>query len=188
MKVSFTGISNVGFIKLKNFEDENETAYAFSAILKDDVYGKDNTKFMQALERSNLKCCKSEINPELAGLYINKISNPDTGKNEYYFKVNGTKVEINKRTLPIFEFFAKLTKTLSSASTKDYVTNKDYIYSDEMRFGLVPECDMQQFFIKNPDEPAYEYIANIITDPKNAKNGSEIVNNAIKEAMTDYFA
>jgi len=189
MNVTFTGISNVGFIKLKNFEDPNEEAYAFSAILKDDKYGNDKTKYLNALEKSKLvDSCKSEINSGLAGIYINRVKNPSSGTNEYYFKVNGTEVNINKNTLPIFEFFARLTKVLKSASTEDFITNKDYIYSDEMRYGLIPDCDLQQFFVKDPKEPAYEYIANIIQDPANAKNGAHLVHHAITDAIMDYFA
>ena len=72
---------------------------------------------------------------------------------------------------------------------KDIIINRDYIHSDEFKYGLIPGLNMENFI---PHDEAstddYENAAELYRHPTGAKVGAEIVNNSIQEAMMDYFA
>ena len=190
MQVNFTGISNPCYISLKNPVDENEVVYTFGSILKDDVWGDDYTSFIHALNKN--KTGESYINPtnsKMVSLMINRMENEDTFERHHVFRLNGKELPINNKTMPIFDFLAKLTRTIANTPENKLVVNRDYVYSDELRYGLIPGIDLKVFLLNETNNTkSYEEIANIIRYPRNAKDGAQIINDTISEAMVDYFA
>jgi len=186
MQVNFTGLSNPTYLLIKN-NSNNETVHMFSSILNDDINGTDYTNFKNALHKNDIPMISyiNPINLKMVSIAINKAKDEHYGYT-YKFRLNGEVLPINRNTMPIFDFLAKMTRTIANTPEDKIIKNRDYVDSDEIRYGLFPGIDMEKLLNNSGTEA--EEMFNIIRGSQNAIRGAGIVNKNIHNAMVDYLA
>lgn len=179
--VSFTGITNIGYIKFKRpteLPNVKINSKSISMILLDDYKGNDLTEYLNVIKRMP-KTQYGYLHP--AGhnaLNIECASLEDCN----LLLVNGRPIKVDDEHLPMFSYIAKLTRTITNMKDTDMVVNKtykDYAADSLLVFGdkvsKLPESTYSK------DAIDYFLLGNVV------RNGAKKVNSFIQNLMNDYF-
>lgn len=98
--------------------------------------------------------------------------------------LNMKELPINRKTVPIFEFLAKLTKIISNTQDADYVIDKQFPFSPAGNLFIMGDTNISDLF---RNQRAYIDKTLDIYNPKAARAISQLINDDIQERMIDYF-
>lgn len=185
MQVSFTGFKNAGYLTIANIGEEPVEVYQSNIQLTDDKDGKDLTEFKNILKKTG----GHFINPlNKDFMNIECVSRPYTDEdgdwNDNFVLLNQQEVEVCDKNLPIFSFIAKLTRNIAKKPLNEFVINKDYLESDDCRYGVMAGADMVDLV----GEESYLPVVEMLHEPERVVNGVKAQNAFIQSLMMDYFA
>lgn len=186
MQVSFTGFKNAGYLTVANIGEEPVEVYQSNIQLTDDKDGKDLTEFKNVLRKTGGNFI-NPINKDFVN--IECVSSPNTDEYgedgvERFLLLNQQEVEVCDENLPIFSFLAKLTRNIAKKPLNDFVVNKDYLTSDDCRYGVMSGADMVDIV----GEESYKPVVEMIHEPERVVSGAKMQNSFIQSVMMDYFA
>ncbi len=187
MTVNFTGIKNIGYMKIQNqFTNTENDVLSFQ--VTNDRSGNDLDEFKNAIKKMDTK--ENYINPINTGLITiasckqNKEGEFETP--DYEFFLNSKKLPINDSSLPMFTYLAKVTKNIEAKKKDDFIVNKDYLESEDFLRGTGVGYAMN-FVAKADSSINLKQAVEYLHSPGAAHIGAETVNNSIQEAMMDYL-
>lgn len=123
--INFTGIRNIAFTPAREAVGHGKFSNSLSMVLNDDFNGKDLTEFKTVIRKISSKPFEYTNDVSSDILNIKFLHAKDTQLESIF--VNGKKLQVNDRNLPMFSFIAKITKKIGQMSDKSMIVNKDYI-------------------------------------------------------------
>ena len=181
MQVNFTGLKNISSIKIVNPFTEQEI-YSFNVQLTDDDNGEDLTEFNSLRYTTNTgNKYKNPVNEDFVNIFAIRNDNYTDSMEHYKFLLNGQPLVPQRKVLPFFTFLAKLTRNVQVQ--KKFGLDKDYITSEDARYGILPGHDLHSVLGSQ-----YEKVLEGMSNPSNVKLSSRRINNMIQGAMEDYLA
>ena len=181
MQVSFTGFKNASSLKVVDPRN-GDTAIGINVQLTDDSYGKELSEFKDVLKKNeNTKIYRNPINSSF--LNVAALRSTEGNARQSILVLNGKPLNPSDETLGLYSFIAKLTRELVSTKPEKFVVNRDFLDSEDLRYGLIVGQDMKEFCGDKYDE-----VVSRIHNPAQVKIGAQVVNNAIQAEMVDYLA
>lgn len=175
-KISFTGIRNIASVPFKR-EGYHPTRN-ISLTLTNDSYGQDLQEFANVLSKlkTNSSVYKSE--DHLNVLNLECLHGAD---NNRWLSVNGTILEPNDETIPMFSFFAKLTRKIINMPEKAMSVN-EYYKNNIANYTLVHG---QEF--ENYDQLVRDGFIDRLFDKNNVVAGAKEINSSIQKIMNKFL-
>lgn len=184
-RINFTGLQNMGgaFLALNRGKSHPVKTNILLVNLTDNFGDKDLTEYKRVLDKCGLGP-SSEFKPDRTFVHLST----QTGDDEYSVPklyMNNLEVIPKKETMPLFSFFAKLTKKIVN------MEDKDFFVTDEFKFGhcgdkyLIPGKSIMEI-------SAYNHIDNDLMlnqhySPLSSKIAAQKINNDIQSQMVDYL-
>lgn len=185
-QINFTGIQNIGSLA--------QVAIDFNTLqplrrkylvaqLTNDCFGKDFDKYIDAFKSCN----------QSAGLqkfpyddHFVHIMTETPLKKDVPSKVflNFKELPVNDKTLKLYSFIAKLTRTLGKLKPKQYEIAKDFKFGPDGDRYIMGDCFLSDF-AKNEED--YKRIVNVIYNPDSVSLISKSMNDDIQKKMVEYF-
>ena len=184
MPINFTGIKNTGYFRIIDPINKEDNKI-FSTMLTDDYTGEDLSEYRKVVNATGLRY--NPLNNTMITLYIKKMHpESDFEKPKYEFFLNATPLEVNDKNLKMFSYLAKTTKKIINKKDNEIIVNKDFLESDDLRYGMIPKFDLVNILkgFKTDYKTCVEYLFN----KQSAKEGAKDVNDCIQDAMEQYFA
>lgn len=191
--INFLGVKNIGACsitqQIKNTEYARVRKYLIVQ-LTDDFNGKDLTEFNQIIKNSNSDGWFRNFPEDKRFIHLiteyicdlsKEIENPIPK-----LILNFKEVPVNKDTLKLFSFIAKLTRKISNMDTSEIVHNKDFKYGIAGRTFLIPNCDMAQI-AQNSQMHFKKFMDQMPYSPMSVINGAKAINENIHKQMIDYL-
>lgn len=200
MQVSFSGLKNIGY-KMNVYQyapDDKNNVEAPDCMHKDDFLnvqliddfnGKDRSEFNDAIKKSGASAAKysnNKINKDFLNIALTVDEDLDDigiKKTEYTVYLNDNELKLKDKSLPIFDYIAKLTRRIAAMNDNKFVVNNDYLESDDAATGIELGEDLRETVKTSQYGDAIEFIHS----PQNVKTGSKIINDNIQKMMTKYF-
>ena len=185
MQVSFTGFKNAGYLTIANIGEVPVEVYQSNIQLTDDKDGKDLTEFRNVLRKTGGNFI-NPINCDFVNIEcVSRLYTDEDGDGvENFMLLNQREVEVCDKNLPIFSFLAKLTRNLAKKPLNEFVVNKDYLESDDCRYGVMAGADMVDLV----GEESYLPVVEMLHEPERVVSGVKGQNEFIQSIMVDYFA
>jgi len=176
MEVSFKGFKNTGVQRhvLYNYAGKKRAELTiFNCELTNDVKGKDLDTFEKIL-----KDFPNKVNKNFLNIGFWRYSkNPHINSFESKFFINQKVCTVDMTTLGIFEKIAQLLKRITDTKEQDFVVNKDYLKSDDMRGS----------FLMDDEEDDMELISNM-HNPEAVKTISKKLLDNITDSVEDVLS
>ncbi len=208
MNINFTGIKNIGYDRMNTslefynqddeFDNEDDMAVAsppqsqslegnlLNLQLTDDFKGKHLSGFKDALKKSglNFNDYKHPINKDFLNIYLtNDVYEDESVKeHENIVYVNDKEIPLEDKTLPVFSYIAKLLTEITQKPEKDFIVNRDYMKSEELRQGFLIGEDLSD----TEDEYYTPYLEDA-HKPSAVKHGANVMKDIVMKFMTEYF-
>ena len=185
MQVSFTGFKNAGYLTATRIGEEPVEVYQSNIQLTDDANGKDLTEFKNVIQKTGGNFI-NPINRDFVNIEcVRRPYTDDYGDGvENFIFLNQREVEVCDKNLPIFSFLAKLTRNIAKKPLNDFVVNKNYLGSDNCRYGVMAGTDIVDIVGKENYLPVVE----MMHKPEIVVDGVKRQNAFIQSIMMDYFA
>lgn len=187
MQVSFTGFKNAGYLAIANIGEEPVEVYQSNIQLTDDKDGKDLTEFRNVLKKTGGDFInpinRDFVNIECVSRHYTDEDDDGDGV-ENFVLLNQREVEVCDKNLPIFSFLAKLTRNMAKKPLNEFVVNKDYLESNDCRYGVMAGADMVDLV----GEESYLPVVKMLHEPERVVSGVKGQNAFIQSIMVDYFA
>ena len=175
-KINFTGIRNiasVGFVRQGFHPTKN-----ISLVLTDDFHGKDLQEFKTVLSKvkGDSSVYKNEEYPSVINLEC--LHGADDNR---WLSVNGTILEPNDETVPMFSFLAQLTRKIIKMPDKEMIVNNDYknyVANDVLVYG-------QEF--DNYEQLVKDGFIDKLFDKNNVRDGAKNINDSIQKIMNKFL-
>lgn len=190
MTINFTGIKNVGSLSSKSTHPLLPIElHVLNVQMTDDYNGKDLSEYRKVLNKTsnNGTSFFNSIAPDFLNIHVLKFEDNTNNVITKYI-VNGHVLKISDSNIPIIEFISKITKKISKTNEKDFIINKDYLDSDEFRYGFVPGNDIDISLGSNATSETKEDLRKTIHTPRSVKKCAEKIHNNIHNTMLKYFA
>ncbi len=209
MQVTFTGIKNVGFIKIATNNSNTHVAkqdsenmkkfykavrtqylrhewYLLNMQLTDDFNGKHHTEFQQALQKSGLSFSrfKNPIDKDFLNILFKRDFCCENGENfnKTIFEVNNHELILENEKLPLFSYLARTIREIAQKPEQKFVVNENYLTSYILSRGMVLGEDLKKIFGKN-----YYDEAKRMHEPLEVKNCAQKMDDIMHMEMMDYF-
>lgn len=187
MSVNFTGIKNVGSMLVRT-PNPNQNMKIVSLQVTNDEQGNDLDKFNDAINKTgNPKDFKTAYEGAVSINVFTNEPEEEYERPEHSFYLNGSPLEANDKNLPVFTYIANLTKTISNKKDDELKATKEYVTSPDFLNGSAIGYFIKKIFAANPNVEIFP-ILNSFYIPENARTGAKLVNYAVQDTMTDYFA
>lgn len=175
-KINFTGIRNIASVPFKR--EGFHTTRNISLMLTNDSYGQDLQEFTDVLSKitSNSSVYKAE--DYLNVLNLECLHGADDNR---WLSVNGTILEPNDKTVPMFSFLAKLTRKIMNMPEKEMSVNEYYknnIANDVLVYG-------QEF--DNYEQLVKDGFIDKLFDKNNVRDGAKNINDSIQKIMNKFL-
>ena len=191
--ITFNGVKNVGACAFsKNILGTTKSVVKNNLIMQltDDFNGKDLTAFEDVIKKCDAKSWYRSFPEDTRIIHIMTTYTRDESKEieslipELYLNYNP--VPVNKKTLPLFSFIAKLTRRISNMKDEEFVRAADFVYGPIGRICLIPEYDMLN--IANYFKYKFKtFMDEVPFSNKSSREFAKEINKNIDTQMRDYL-
>lgn len=182
--ISFTGMKNTAYEHIWDSECGSEL-FVLNTQFTDDYNGKDLTEYRKMINRAG-STFRNDINPNF--MNVTFIRTPERRGDVYYeLFLNGKAFERTDKNLHIFDFIARTAEKLLDKKPSEFVTNKDYLESEDFSHSIIWNADLKEIY-QNSGYNDYHQHVREMHDPEFVKIGAKAFKSCLNEIMVDYFA
>lgn len=185
-KTNFTGLRNIGGYSgsLPYLIKDNHRTHLL-VNLTDDFKGRDLSEFKNVMKK-----CESEIGKCMFpkdNNFIHIMTSVFTDiKDIPELAVNYTVIKPTTKTLPIFDYIAKLTKRIAKMSDKDFDIRECFKYGPDGNEYIIPNINVTDLVEAGNVEQQAKLLDKIYS-PETARKTASKINKHIQFQMNDYF-
>ena len=191
--IAFTGIRNVGgCTNTRILKGSSQISVSNNLILQltDDYNGADLSEFKKLINKGNTKNWFKNFPGDNRVFHVMTHYGADMEK-EFSETVpslfiNYKLVPVERETLPIFSFIAKITRRISNMADSEFKRSDDFKYGIIGRIALVAQCDFAEV-AKKAKMNFEEFMDNVPFSNDASRETAEVINKNINEQMKDYL-
>ncbi|MBR6127284.1 hypothetical protein IKQ21_06325 [bacterium] len=191
--ITFTGIKNIGACGFSRKIPNSEHAIVKNNLilqLTDDYNGRDLTSFEEVIKNCNAKKWFRNFPEDNRIIHIMTEYQTDLSKEvESIYPslyLNYNPVPVNKETLPLFSYIAKLTRRIFNMKDSEFKRDSDFVYGPIGRICLIPEYDMLAI-AKNLKYKFRNFMNEVPFSNQSSRQFAEKINENINKQMIDYL-
>lgn len=185
-KINFTGISNVGSVYTRAINYYNPLHYIgrnyFTVTLTDDAAGNDFSEFKKYLKKYKPSAQFDFVQDKITLSFYTEINSINPLPKLY---LKSKEIIPSDSTLPLFEYFAKLTRKIRNLPDEKLYVPEDYKQSSLAMKNIFGDPAMVDLFTNSSEKKAF--LSNVYS-PNFSKHGANSINKNIQKIMEDYFA
>lgn len=183
--INFTGIRNIGaYVKPLQQSLPDVTVTHMVINLTDDYNGKDLTEFKEVAKKCEpiIGKCRFAKDPNFIHVMTSSVQEKGLIPR---LAVNYIVIPIQRETLSMFSFIAKLTRRISQMSEKQFEIANDFKFGPDGDSYIFPMHKVSDLNPSNPDKTR-ELLSEIYS-PNNDKQVAKLINEHIQISMEDYL-
>ena len=191
--ITFTGIKNIGACGFSKTIPKSPYAIVKNSLiaqLTDDYKGKDLSAFEDVIRECNAKRWYRSFPEDNRIIHIMTEYKTDLSKEIENpvprLFLNYNQVPVNRETLPLFSFIAKLTRRISNMNDDEFVRAGDFVYGPIGRICLIPDFDMKAV-AKNLKYKFKNFMDEVPFSNKSSREFAQKINDNINTQMKDYL-
>lgn len=179
--INFTGLYNIGAV-ITRLDNPNKILRANLLVnLTNDVKGKDLSEFREVLQRckpdiGNCKFPQDDFVHIMTSAYDNKEYVPKLA-------VNRNILPVNNKTVPMFDYIAKLTRTIIKMNDAEFNKNRNSKLGYINDY-LIPELKLNDIVSSFRE---FMNIYSCVIDPNTCRTVAKKINTDIFEQMVDWL-